>query len=51
MPDINTNKPWSEMDLSDLDKFLTSGKSVEVAEYLCNDVDEILAKIAELRRH
>ena len=38
------------MDLADLDEFLTSGKSVEkIAEYLCRDVEEVEAKIAEMR--
>jgi hypothetical protein len=52
MPDINSGKPWSEMDLADLDEFLADGKSAAfIADYLCRDVDEVEAKIAELRRH
>jgi hypothetical protein len=40
------------MDSADLDEFLADGKSADaIAEYLCRDVDEDEAKIAELRRH
>jgi hypothetical protein len=43
-----SGKPWSP-NLADLDEFLTSGKSVEkIAEYLCRDVEEVEAKIAEM---
>jgi hypothetical protein len=38
-PDINARKPWSEMDLADLEEMLGSGDSIEgVAR---RDVDEV----------
>jgi hypothetical protein len=47
---INAGKPWSAMDLADLEEFLTYGRSAaEIASYLCRDVDEVEAKIASLR--
>jgi hypothetical protein len=52
MPDINSGKPWSEMDLRDLKLELQQNRTIaEIAEFLCRDVEEIEAKIAELRRH
>jgi hypothetical protein len=51
MPDINSGEPWSEMDLADLDEFLTAGHLVEsIASYLCRDVDEVAVKI-ERKQH
>jgi hypothetical protein len=51
MPDINSGEPWAEMDLADLDEFLTSGHPVEsIASYLCRDVDEVAVKI-ERKQH
>jgi hypothetical protein len=47
---INAGEPWSDMDMADLDEFLTAGKPIsEIAEYLCRDVDEVEAKIASLQ--
>ena len=38
------------MDLADLDGLLTDGvPTKEIASYLCRDVDEVEAKIAERR--
>jgi hypothetical protein len=38
--------------LSDLRELLRERRSVaEIAEFLCRDVDEVEAKIAERRRH
>jgi hypothetical protein len=52
MPAVNSGKPWSEMDLRDLDLELKARRSVaEIAELLCHDVEEVEAEIAELRRH
>jgi hypothetical protein len=47
---INAGKPWSAMDLADLDDFLTDCTSIKgIASYLCREVDEVEAKIASLR--
>lgn len=49
MKDRNEGKPWSEMDLEDLDSALKLGKPVEeIAEFLCRSVEEVRAKLAEL---
>jgi hypothetical protein len=45
---LRMRKPWSELDLSDLRELLQKGRSVAaIAEFLCRDVDEIEAKIAD----
>jgi hypothetical protein len=50
LPNVNAGEPWSAMDLADLEEFLTDGRSAaEIAEYLCREVDEVEAKIAERR--
>ena len=52
LPNVNAGEPWSAMDLADLDGLLTDGvPTKEIASYLCRDVDEVEAKIAERRRH
>src|SRR5215471_20720038 len=49
-PNINSGKPWSAMDLADLEELLSSGVSArEIADYLCRDVDEVERKIASSR--
>lgn len=49
-PDINTGKPWSEMDLCDLENCIERGDSIEqIAEFLCRDREEILAQIKKAR--
>ena len=51
MPNINSGKPWSEMDLADLADCLKLGEPVEqIADFLCRDAEEIEAKMAELRQ-
>jgi hypothetical protein len=46
---INSGKPWSEMDLWDLTNSLAYGSTVEeVADFLCRDVEEVRDKVAEL---
>ena len=48
-PNLNSGKPWSELDLSDLRYGLAAGETVEaIAEFLCRDVAEVRAKTAEL---
>jgi len=52
MPNINSGKPWSEMDLADLANCLEFGEPVEqIADFLCRDVEEVEAKVAELRHN
>jgi hypothetical protein len=52
MPNVNSGKPWSEMDIRDLKVALQYNRTVaEIADFLCRDVEEVEAKIAELRRH
>jgi hypothetical protein len=54
LPNLNSGTPWSEMDLFDLANCLKLREPVdEIADFLCRDIDEVEAKIAELqlRRH
>jgi hypothetical protein len=52
MLNVNSGKPWSEMDIRDLKVALQYSRTVaEIADFLCRDVEEVEAKIAELRRH
>lgn len=47
-PNINSGKPWSELDLQDLRYCLAAGEPVaDIADFLCRNVDEVRAKIAE----
>jgi hypothetical protein len=40
------------MDILDLEEMVQHHRSVaDIADFLCRDVDEIAAKIAERRRH
>jgi hypothetical protein len=48
MTDRNEGKPWSEMDLKDLDDFKGIMTIEELASYLMRSVEEVEAKIAEL---
>jgi hypothetical protein len=51
MPHINSGKPWSAMDLEDLQDLLGQDEPIaEIADYLCREVDEVAAKVAALRR-
>jgi len=46
---LNTGKPWSDMDLADLAHDLMLGTSIEaIADFLCRDLDEVRDKIAAL---
>jgi hypothetical protein len=48
-PDLNTGKPWSEMDLFDLANSVRLGDPIkEIAGFLCRSRREIRDKIAEL---
>jgi hypothetical protein len=49
MTDINSGAPWSEQDIRDLRDAVQRGETAAaIATFLCRDVDEVLAKIAEL---
>ena len=49
MADINSGKEWSAIDLADLHNGLVQGYSLEeLAQFLCRDVQEVQAKMAEL---
>ena len=47
--DLNTGKPWSEMDLFDLLNSLSRGSSIEdTADFLCRSPREVAEKAREL---
>jgi hypothetical protein len=49
MSDISSGTPWSEQNIRDLRDAVQRGETAEaIATFLCRDVDEVLAKIAEL---
>lgn len=49
MTDLNSGEPWSERSILDLQDCLRLGTRIdEIATFLCRDVDEVRAKIAEL---
>jgi hypothetical protein len=49
MPNVNSGKEWSEIDINDLRQGLTEGAPADdIADFLCRDVDEVKRKIAEL---
>ena len=51
LPMINSDKPWSAMDMEDLFDFYESGTPVaDIADYLCRTVEEVQAKIDEVER-
>jgi hypothetical protein len=45
---INTGKPWSEMDLQDIREFAPIMTSQELADYLCRSEEEVIAKVEEM---
>jgi hypothetical protein len=46
---LNTGKPWSDMDLANLANDLTLGTPLEaIAEFLCRDLDEVRDKLTAL---
>ena len=50
-PDLNSGKPWSEMDLFDLGNSVRLRESVdEIATFLCRSRREVREKIAELEQ-
>jgi hypothetical protein len=51
LPTINSDKPWSAMDMDDFDELLHQDTPIdEIAEFLCRELGEVEAKVAELRR-
>lgn len=50
MPDLNSGRECSEMDLQDLrDGLRLNSPMQELADFLMRDVEEVEAKMAELR--
>jgi hypothetical protein len=50
-PDLNTGKPWSEMDLFDLANCVRLRQPVaEIASFMCRSRREVREKIAELEQ-
>jgi hypothetical protein len=50
-PDLNTGKPWSEMDLFDLANCVRLRQPVEeIAGFMCRSRREVRDKIAELKQ-
>jgi hypothetical protein len=50
LTELSTGKTWSLMDLCYLANGIIRGTPIEeIAEFLCRDVDEARAKIAELK--
>ena len=48
-PNTNTGKPWSEIDLFDLQNGLERGGSIEeIADFLCRTTQEVEEKMREL---
>ena len=48
-PNLNTGKPWSEMDLLDLGNAVATGQSVaEIADFLCRTRQDVREKAREL---
>ena len=46
---LNNGKPWSAMELDDLERGLRIGVSIEViADFIMRDVDEVRQKALEL---
>jgi hypothetical protein len=51
LPNINSGKKWSEMDINDLRQCLTEGAPAgDIGDFLCRDVDEVKRKVAEFLR-
>jgi hypothetical protein len=49
MSDISSGTIWSELDIRDLRDAVQRGERVEeIATFLCRDVDEVRAKVAEI---
>ena len=49
MPNLNSGKDWSEMDIEDLTSHLAHGATIsETADFLCGDENEVRAKMQEL---
>jgi len=49
IPDVNTGKPWSEMDVHDLKTCHATGTTIQdTAMFLCRNQPEIYAKSKEL---
>ena len=50
-PDVNSGKPWSEIDLCDLTDCVSLHQSIEeIAAFLCRSPHEVRDNIAELEQ-
>jgi len=48
-PNVNTGKPWSSIEVTDLERCMKSGFSVDqAADFLCRTPQEIRSKALEL---
>ncbi len=48
---LYSGQPWSELDIEDLKASIERGDSIEeIADFLCRDVEEVSAKLAELEQ-
>ena len=48
-PNLNTGKPWSEIDMLDFGNAVATGQSVEeIADFLCRTRQEVRDKAREL---
>jgi len=45
---INTGKPWSEMDLRDVRDYASTMTISQLADYLCRSEQEVVNKLKEL---
>jgi len=46
--DVNSGKPWSEMDIVDLTRSDYGNTFAKTASFLCRDEDEVRVKMKEL---
>ncbi len=46
---LNSCRPWSDMDDGDIRELHSELSLCELADYLCRDAEEVQARIAELR--
>lgn len=46
---VNSGKPWSEMDINDIRDFALEMTVKQLADYLCRSQQEVAAKLGELK--
>ena len=47
-PNINSGKPWSEMDLRDIRDYARTMTISQLADFLCRSEQEVVDKLKEL---